>query len=106
MFDRITELAESLIKGMTEHTNTGSYIDCRAFKTFWVDMDKQYLAIMVSDHRSAGYYGGFEYINEEYEMTCGDYVFYSNDDEHVRRIIDQFDDTGEHDEEDDEWGDE
>ena len=42
--------------------------------------------------RSLEYYGGFEYIGEEYRVTVGEITFYSDDDSRVWDAIEYFND--------------
>jgi hypothetical protein len=39
-------------------------------------------------NRSLRYYGGFEYVDDEYIRTYGDYVIYSAETERVQDVID------------------
>jgi len=40
--------------------------------------------------RSLQYYGGFEYVDEEYRYEIGEYVFYSSDASRVRDCIQSY----------------
>lgn len=88
LFDEIFAAAQEMIDGMTQHDNR-DYVDRRAFTTFWVDDAKSTIAIDATRLDSARYYGGFEYIDDEYVVHFGSYVFYSADDGRIQRILDQ-----------------
>ena len=45
--------------------------------------------------RSLEYYGGFEYIGEEYRVTVGEITFYSSDHSRVADAIEHFNDLQE-----------
>jgi hypothetical protein len=40
--------------------------------------------------RQLQYYGGFEYVDKDYRMGVGDFVFYFSDDERVNNCLDHF----------------
>jgi len=40
--------------------------------------------------RQLQYYGGFEYVDTDYRMAAGDFVFYFSDDERVSNCLDHF----------------
>ena len=56
-----------------------------------------FVASSGSNTRSLSYYGGFEYVDNEYVTVVGDYTIYSAEDERVQNCIDCF--TGATDEE-------
>ena len=63
-------------------------LDTRSSYQLFINED--YIAIRKSDRRSLDYYGGFEYVDEEYVTVLGDYIFYSADDERVQGHLDEF----------------
>lgn len=56
-------------------------LDPRAAYQLWIGQD--FIAVRSSDDRSLQYYGGFEYVDKEFRVECGEYVFYSTDDNRV-----------------------
>ena len=63
-------------------------LDSRAGYRFFINED--YIAVSRGNRRSLDYYGGFEYVDEEYITVLGDMVFYSSDDERVQGHLDEF----------------
>lgn len=64
-------------------------LDERAGHQFWVT--DEYIAVEKSEVRSLDYYGGFEYVDDEFRKELGDYVFFSADDDRVSgHIADAF----------------
>lgn len=63
-------------------------LDRRSAYRVWVDED----AIIVSkdQDRTLQYYGGFEYVDKDARIECGDYVIYSNDDSRVADCLEQY----------------
>jgi hypothetical protein len=45
------------------------------------------IACSMSADKNLQYYGGFEYVDQEYRSVMGGYVFYSGDDERVQEHI-------------------
>jgi len=48
------------------------------------------IAVPKSQDRSLQYYGGFEYVDSEYRVELGDYVFYMAEDERVLGHIERY----------------
>ena len=48
------------------------------------------IAVSKNDDRSLQYYGGFEYVDKEYRLEVGDYVFYVQDDDRVTNCIERW----------------
>jgi len=57
---------------------------------YWLQVNKDYIAVRKDERRPLEYYGGFEYVDKENVMVLGDYVFYSSDDERVQDHLDEF----------------
>ena len=53
-------------------------------------INEDYIAVSKGNRRTLDYYGGFEYVDEEYVTVLGDMVFYSADDERVQDHLDEF----------------
>ncbi len=54
----------------------------RAANRLWIGSD--FIAVRKHDDRSLQYYGGFEYVDKEHRTECGEYVFYSTEDDRVQ----------------------
>jgi len=72
-------------------------LDRRAAYRVWVDDD----AIIVSkdQDRTLQYYGGFEYVDKDARIECGDYVIYTNNASRVADCLDYYNETEEETEE-------
>ena len=44
----------------------------------------------VGNDRQLQYYGGFEYVDKDYRMGVGDFVFYFGDDDRVEKCLKQY----------------
>lgn len=88
LIDEVNELAERFIKGLDEVRSKDLGLDPRAGGRLYISED----VIVVSKHsdRSLQYYGGFEYVDQEYRSEVGDYVFYTADDDRVRNHIERY----------------
>lgn len=54
---------------------------------FNIFITEDVIACRRSDDKSLQYYGGFEYVQNEYRSVLGDYVFYDGQDERVQEHI-------------------
>jgi len=63
-------------------------LDTRAGHRLFINED--FIAVSRGNRRTLDYYGGFEYVDEEYVTVLGDMVFYSADDERVQDHLDEF----------------
>ena len=61
-------------------------LDIRAGYKFWVDENT--IVVGIINDRNLKYYGGFEYVDSNYRREYGDYVFYLDEDDRVRRHLD------------------
>lgn len=78
----LTYVDENCKRG--DRNKTG--LDPRAFQgEFFYSEDC--IVVTVGMNRSLRYYGGFEYIDDEFIRTYGDYVIYSAEHERVRDVI-------------------
>jgi hypothetical protein len=89
MTEAIVEVVERNVRDNFEMVSADKLgLDIRAGYKMFVNED----AIAVAKHndRTLQYYGGFEYVDSEYRVEMGDFVFYMCDDERVRGHIEQF----------------
>lgn len=68
-------------------------IDPRAASTLYVSYDA--IAVPREQDRTLQYYGGFEYVDKEYRVEMGEYVFYLGEDDRVAGHIERFFDKDE-----------
>lgn len=84
---RVADIVETYIQEECQpgdRNKTG--LDPRAFAgEFFFNEDC--VVVTVGMNRSLRYYGGFEYIDDEFVRTYGDYVIYSAEHERVRDVI-------------------
>ena len=67
-------------------------LDPRAGYKLYISNDEDtFIAVHKDNRRSLDYYGGFEYIDKEFVLELGDYVFYT-DHERVFDAIDTYED--------------
>ena len=79
---------EAIIDEMREVKPEELGLDRRcAFQLF---IDEEYIAVQKSDLRNIRYYGGFEYVSEEYVLELGEYVFYNAEDERVAGHLSEY----------------
>ena len=89
MAEAIGEVVERNVRDNFELVSAEKLgLDRRAGYQLFVNED----AIVVTKHsdRSLQYYGGFEYVDKEYRVEMGDFVFYMADDDRVREHIEHF----------------
>ena len=85
----LNQLAEEKLDDATECRDLRSIgLDPRSALSLWVGSD--FIAVAARDDRTLQYYGGFEYVDKECRVECGEYVFYSIEDERVADHHDQF----------------
>ena len=78
----INQKVEAIIDEMREVKPEELNLDQRSAYRLYVD--EEYIAVQKgSDLRTLRYYGGFEYVDEEYVLELGEYVFYHSEDERV-----------------------
>lgn len=54
----------------------------------WVDVEGE--CIVAKNPRSLEYYGGFEYVDDDYKTPIGEYVIYSGDDDRVSSCLEYY----------------
>lgn len=89
MAEAIAEVVERNVRDNFEMVSADRLgLDIRAGYKLFVNED----AIAVAKHndRTLQYYGGFEYVDAEYRVEMGDFVFYMCDDERVREHIEAY----------------
>lgn len=89
LMNEINSKVEGLIEEeFREVTPKDVGLDTRAGYRLFINED--FIAVSKGNRRTLDYYGGFEYVDEEYVTVLGDYVFYSADDERVQNHLDEF----------------
>ncbi len=68
-------------------------LDRRSACTIWVDEDV--IIVTKNEDRTLRYYGGFDYVDKNARMECGDYVIYTSDDSRVADCLDFYNETEE-----------
>ena len=68
-------------------------LDRRAAYTLWVDEDA--IIVTKNEDRTLQYFGGFEYVDKNARMECGDYVIYTDSDSRVYDCLDYYRETEE-----------
>jgi len=71
-----TELVEAELIGLDRRAAYGGLRIC-----------EDCIVALKSQDKNLQYYGGFEYIEQEYRSVMGGYVFYSGEDERVQEHI-------------------
>lgn len=85
----INEKVESIIDEMTEVLPEDVFLDNRSAYRLYID--KEYIAVQKgADLRTLRYYGGFEYVGDEYVQEIGNYVFFHAEDERVADHLAQY----------------
>jgi hypothetical protein len=84
----INEKVEAIIDEMREVLPADLGLDKRSAYRLYVD--EEYIAVQKSDLRTLRYYGGFEYVGEEYVQELGGYVFYHAEDERVAGHLEEY----------------
>lgn len=70
----LQELEAQVLDSCTEHPATALGLDRRCGT---LHVNEEYIAVSSSMNQSLRYYGGFEYIPEEYVTRVGDLILYS-----------------------------
>ena len=84
----INQKVEAIIDEMREVKPEDLHLDKRC--PYQLVSDEEYIAIQKADLRNLRYYGGFEYVSEEYVQELGDYVFYHSEDERVAGHLSEY----------------
>jgi len=88
VFEDLNEKLAALVSTLPEVLPEDLGLDRRAGYRIYVAEDG--LVVSKSDDRSLQYYGGFEYVDKEYRVECGDWVFYSSEDDRVSACLERF----------------
>ena len=90
-WDDIQAAAEAVANELLENAEKVSAdslgLDYRCGR-IWVGED--YLAVLANVDRNLQYYGGFEYVGQEYRLQIATVVFYSIEDERVNEHWSQY----------------
>jgi hypothetical protein len=87
LIDDVTELTDTFVGGMVKVNPEQLGLDQRCGKLF---ANADCIAVYKGNDRSLQYYGGFEYVDNEYRHEMGDYVFYSAEDNRVQGHLEQY----------------
>ena len=98
----VADNAVDVMKKVTDEQRNNCGIDPRAVREMWYSDDC--LAVRGRDRGALDYYGGFEYVDKDFVLVVGDYVFYSDDDQRVRIVLDMLNGREQVQEEDEEHG--
>jgi len=84
ILERAQALAEEALATGTEWPAERMNLDKRIGKLI---VGETWIAARRDTIKRLRYYGGFEYIDEEYQLALGDMVFYSRDDDRVEAAL-------------------
>ena len=85
--DEVTEISDNFVSGMGKVPAEKMGLDRRSGTLF---ITPDCIATYKSNDRALQYYGGFEYVDNQYRHEMGDYVFYSAEDDRVRDHLEQY----------------
>ncbi len=94
----VADNAVDVMKKVTDEQRNNCGIDPRAVHEMWYSDDC--LAVRKRDRGVLDYYGGFEYVDEDFVLVAGDYVFYGGDYGRVKRVLDSLNGVNENEDED------
>jgi hypothetical protein len=89
--DKINEINEAfseIVHKMDKVSADEVGLDIRAGYGLWVCEDG--IAVSQAGDRALQYYGGFEYVDKEYRVAIGDWVFYSANADRVAQCLDRY----------------
>lgn len=86
LLNEADDLAQKYVDELTEVLPEDLGLDRRAAYRLYVGGDV--IAVPLSDDRVLRYYGGFEYVEDEYRLQIGKWVFYSSEAERVENCLD------------------
>lgn len=84
LIDDLYEKAGEVISDMDQIKPEECGLDNRAGYRLYISPDA--IAVSKSGDRSLQYYGGFEYVDDEYRQPLGEYVFYLREDDGDGRV--------------------
>lgn len=95
----VADNAIDVMKRVTPEQRNNCGIDPRAVRDMWYSDDC--LAVRKRDRGVLDYYGGFEYVDDEFVLVAGDYVFYyGGEDQRVGNVLDMLNGVNQEEEED------
>ena len=95
LLDTVDQFSHEFVDTMTEVKANQLGLDLRAGHCLYVSKDC--IAVDRSGARLLDYYGGFEYVEPEFRVQCGSFIFYLRDDSRVDDHITQYFDSIEQD---------
>ena len=99
----VADNAVDVMKKVTDEQRNNCGIDPRAVREMWYSDDC--LAVRGRDRGALDYYGGFEYVDKDFVLVAGDYVFYyGGEDQRVGIVLDMLNGREQIQEEDEEHG--
>jgi len=87
LIDDVSELTDNYIGTMEKVPANQLGLDPRCGKLF---VSPDCIGVYKGNDRTLQYYGGFEYVDNEYRHEFGDYVFYSAEDNRVRGHLETY----------------
>lgn len=97
----VADNAIDVMKKVSSEQRKNCGIDPRAINEMWYSDDC--IAVRGRDRGALDYYGGFEYVDKDFVLVAGDYVFYyGGEDSRVSSVLDAL--NGNNKKEDEEHG--
>lgn len=93
--ESIDERIARFVGTFNEFTPEDLGLDRRAGYRFYVDPGRTCIAVLRDADKALQYYGGFEYVDQEYRREMGDWVFYFNEDDRVAAVLERSNDEEE-----------
>lgn len=90
VLDQINDLVQTLLDASTEVQPEDLGLDRRAAYRLWVLPNSQGIMVSKGADKSLQYYGGFEYVDKEYRVEMGDFVYYSGEDDRVMGHLERY----------------
>ena len=87
--EAMSQRAYEFVYKMSDATAIQLALDARAFSGR-VGVDETAIAVHRDQDRMLQYYGGFEYVDKEYRVEVGDFIFYLAGDSRVQGHLDHF----------------
>lgn len=83
----VADNAIDVMKKVSPEQRNDCGIDPRAVREMWYSDDC--VAVHKRDRGALDYYGGFEYVDDDFVLVAGDYVFYyGGEDQRVGNVVD------------------
>jgi len=97
-YARLQDEVFSIIVDFVQKSSLVKAIDCglddRAGWEIYISPNKDVLFVHQNRVRDLRYYGGFEYVDDMYICTIGDYVFFEDSDSRVAAAIESVIESG------------